>query len=355
MRHPLALAALVVAAGFGPSITADAAESPWTVVELQPLHEGDEVRVGDINDAGISVGTSEPAGGDRAPVRWDADGVPTELELEDGCAASAVVSISNDGHITGSGVCDDLEDHFTALIWQPDGTPSHAGGLTHGESIDDNGVITGWDVHPGAGPDAPNTLHAFAYLQGHPQVDLAEAGADNSIAFGHTSWGYVVGALSGLPGLPTDVAVGWYGPYLFPLLDTDLSSAAVAVDESGTTLVVTYPDGSTRQRGHLVAPGGRTVALNSAGDFDRLADVNGGAVVVGTKTVDDKSTAAVADDDVVGTFYLGSLAVSFEDLVSDADVATYGLTFPTALNDSAWVVGADGGTGWLLRPSASAG
>jgi hypothetical protein len=352
MRRFLPLVVALVAGGLAPTPEVDAAKPLWTVIELQPLHEGDQVDVVDINDAGVSVGTSEPADGDPVPVRWSTAGVPTELELEDGCTFSYLRSISDAGHIAGHGVCEDVEDHFGALIWQPDGTPSHAGGLMHAEAIDVNGVITGFDLQPDASAELGYHPQAFAYLQGQPQVDLPDAGAPGSFAFDHTSWGYVVGMLSGLPGVPTNVAVGWYGPYLFPLLATELSSMAVAVDESGVALVVTYRDGSSAGRGYLVAPGGTTVAVGTS-DLDRPRDVNAAAIVVGQKVLDDKGTATFDDDLVAGVFYLGPQSVRLDELVSESDASTYGLTRPSALNDSAWVVGDEDGAGWLLKPPAS--
>ena len=72
-----------------------------------------------------------------------------------------------------------------------------------------------------------------------------------------------------------------------------------------------------------------------------MRDLNDLAIVVGTRITGD-----VQD----GRFYLAWTSISLTDAVSDDDAAEFGLTRPTGINDSAWVVGyEEDGTGWLLE------
>ncbi len=335
LRSSVAAAILLGGLALSPSV--NAAETDWTVLRLQPLAEGDEVQVNDLNDSGTSVGESG-----AVPVTWDASGEPTELELPEGCHSFGGRAISDSGHIAGAGFCE--EGGFVAIHWSPDGEADIASAPGYQlEGVDEAGISVGFALEES---DEGNQPQAMVYLEGQPVLELPDGGAEQSIAFDLTSWGYVVGAVGGVPGIPQDVAVGWFGTQVFPLVSTGLNTAAYGVTEQGVALVGTYDDDFESQRGFLVAPGRGPVALQSGGDADVVRDLNDLAIVVGTRITGD-----VQD----GRFYLAGTSISLTDAVSDDDAAEFGLTRPTGINDSAWVVGyEEDGSGWLLKPPAAA-
>lgn len=346
LRRSVLVGAVLAGLSLSPSV--DAAPAEWTVTQLQPLQPGQAVEVLDINEAGVSVGSS----GGRA-VRWDPEGHPTALALPPGCRTLGATAIGDSGHIAGRGFCSGgANNGWAALQWDPDGTARVLPAPAYfADGVDTYGTVVGTSIdttNPSGGQGA-GTSDPYAYLDGYPLLTLPDAGATQAAAFDLTDWGYAVGGVTGVPGIPQDVAVGWYGMQVFPLLPTGRSTVARAINEYGVALVESS-EGARGQgvadiRGHLVAPGGRTIDLDHAGAADVVRDLNDAGIVVGTRVT---SLSPLAGH---GRFYVGSLSIALRDIVSEEDSAEFGLDGPVAVNDSAWVVGTTAdGRGWLLRP-----
>jgi hypothetical protein len=313
-------------------------EAVWSVVELSPLHAGDYVEVHDLNDAGVSVGRS-----DSAVVLWDSEGSPTELEVPEDCEPFATLAISDTEHVGGTLFCDDEQGSGAhAAHWDPDGSVDLAPIESFGFGVEDGGIVVGRTLGlagepQGSVPDGP-----IAYLEGHPVLSLPNAGSFGA-AMDLTTWGYVVGGLSTIPGVPQTVAVGWYGDQVFPLARTGLNTGAVKVNEHGVALLDVW-DEDDEHRGFLVVPGQDPVPLSAGGDQDVVRGLNDASIAVGSRV-----TAGESE----GRFYAGSFSVPLRDAVTDADAAKYGLFTPLAINNSAWVVGTDDDIAWLLKPPTS--
>lgn len=321
-------------AGLVVPVASDAAVSSWETVVLEPLSPGESTRVGAVNNAGISVGSSG-----TTPVRWDVAGSPTALSVPAGCTRGDGRRISEGGVVLGAVTCG---GHARSVHWLANGTAvDHPAGFFGLDYDDASGILVG-SMTPGDG-----TAHAAAYQPGSPIIDLADGDAGDSFARAMQADGYVVGTLltapsSGNPGY--QVAAGWYGPWAFPLVRTDIRSAAVDVNEAGFALVQVSEPGYNR--GVLVAPGGRLIAIENGGVADDVVDLNNNGAVVGYR-----STGSTA----VGLIYVGGGSARLDELASPADATALGFHSPVSINDNAWVVGnlrSDQGvyTAWLLRP-----
>jgi hypothetical protein len=345
----LASATAAGVVGLAPNAGA-AASPPWTTVELQPVAEGDVVVVYDINNAGTSVGWTE---GSDVAVKWNGSGVATVLALPEGCTLGWAGAISDNGYIAGGATCGNDESP-TGIEWLPNGTPVALPANTFARAIESHGLVVGEKLGPPTDGSGYLPSHAFAQIPGQsPRLDLPEAGAQESVPSAVTDFGYVVGTLYGVPGLPDNIAVGWYGSSVFPLLRTGLPTYGVAVNQQGVALVQT--ENGAGGRGYLVAPGGKTIEISKTGAADYLVDVNDYGIVTGTK-----ATSLGPNGDGEGGTYFGELyafgqSIKIRDIVSSGDAASWDYTVPTAINNGAWVVGmeATGNRAWIVKPPAA--
>jgi hypothetical protein len=331
--------ASVVAGGvwLAPTVLAEPGPAPapdWDAIQLQPLDEGQHTLVTGINDDGLSVGSS----GDT-PVVWDADGVPSALELPEGCDEGLATTIDGSGAVAGFADCGATD--FVGLTWSAEGDVTVLEDPLVIHDRTDSGIAVGQ-----RDPDSSTNDVAFAYANGQ-RLDLWDAGASSSSANAITEYGFVVGDVEGIPTLPDSVAVGWYGNGVFPLVFADVESHAVDVTESAHTLVqIVDEDGA---RAAIVEPKHASlIELSDEGDDDVVTDINEAGIVVGTRTV---TVDEVTVDE--GGFYTPAGGyVAFSEITSVEDQEAFGFEAPAALNDGAWVVGNHDGTSWLLRPPA---
>jgi hypothetical protein len=328
--------ASVVAGGvwLAPNVLADTPDPAWEAVQLQPLSEGQRTVVTDLDNDGVSVGAS-----DDTPVVWSAEGVPTALELPEGCAEGVATSIDESGVVAGFADCGATD--YVGLTWSAEGDATTLQDPMVILDRSDSGIAVGQ-----RDPDSSTNDVAFAYVNGK-RLDLWDAGAESSSANATTEYGFVVGDVEGVASLPDSVAVGWFGNRAFPLVYGDVDSSAVDVTEGAYTLVqIVDEDGA---RGAIVEPEhGSVIDLNDAGDDDVVTDINEAGIVVGTQTVVDGDSS----EDTGGFYTAAGDFVPFADVTSAEDQEAYGFEAPEALNDGAWVVGNHGDQSWLIRPAA---
>lgn len=343
------VAVVVLTSGLVLSPRVEAQGAPWTAIELKPLGAGWTTNVEDVNNAGISVGssTSPPvipfpgAIGTRIPVRWDANGNPTGLAVPPGCGGGEAIAIDEPGVILGEAYCGDASYAVewigaSVLKLEPNVIPT---------DIDDNGISVGARVLPtGSTPD----WQAYALWPPHPRLDLPYApGTTRTIVHALTSWGYLVGTTSRDDHLPR--ATGWYGDQSFPLVSTDIANEGVDVNERGVALVqYLNPMGFS---GVLVDPGGGQRPIDHSGVNDFMIDLNRYDVVLGRRQLTQNTGLGPT---YAAAFYAFGGSIRLDALVSPQAVATFGFDQASALNDKAWVVGtsATKKLSWLLKPPA---
>ncbi len=305
---------------------------PWITIALRPLTLGQPTVVHDINSERVSVGSS--GGPMGTPVRWDVAGAPTNLPVPAGCSGAAT-TIAENGVIAGELTCSEAPQD-RQMIWFPNGTTlgSTSAAEVTAEDVEPHGIVVG-------SRDVDGGTHAAALLTDRSVQDLEDSTAASSVARAITSFGYVVGHVAGLPGTGNAgrIAVGWFGPYVFPLFDLAVPTSAVDVNELGYALVQIEADGATR--GAIV---GRTstLLLDDGGDADEVLDLNRHGTVLGIRTVGGERH---------GVWYVGpSTVVRLDSIVTSEERATWSYDAPVAMNDQGWVVGNDDGTAWLLQP-----
>jgi hypothetical protein len=328
LRGVLAIVALVLGVVAVLPSSADAATT-WQVVRLQPLHEAETTHVADINASGTSVGTSG-----ASAVKWSPEGTPTALEMPEGCTSASATAVADTGLIAGTAVCD---SHLVGIIWEGDGSAVPMEQDLLSDDINDVGVVVG-QRNPGTA-----NQRAFAFLHEFPRVDLNSLD-QKAAARAVNNAGLVVGDVENVPGLPSSVAVGWYGSYVFPLGPGGVTSTALAVTKDNVVLVQLADLDGTHPRGLLIGPKGQTVALSSNGNSDLVTDLAVNGVVVGTRTTGTGQSAVAG-----GGFYFGTSFTPFSSLVSSEVVSTFKLAHPTAVNAAATAVGNDAGGSWALR------
>jgi hypothetical protein len=332
-----ATAALLGGLLLAPLPAAEAADppppTPWTTTELLPLAPGQVTQVAAMNNAGVSVGAS---GG--VPVKWSATGTPTALTLPEGCPTGFATAIDEPGVIAGFVSCPSKP--LQGIEWLPNNQVVLLESPMFVADIDDNGITVGERNPEGTAAEQ----QAFAFLPGHQRIDLPDVGTESG-AVALTSFGYVVGNMAKVAGNngPDTTAVGWYRNTSFPLIKTDTTTEAEDVNESGVALVTVWTPGNTHIA--LVNPGGKITNLDSSGLADQGVDINNAGIVLGVRQVLDGNGQA-------GQLYAFGISVRLDKLVNAADKDLWGFSDPTALNDSAWVVGTNPTThrSWLLKP-----
>ena len=310
----------------------EAPVADWQAVELQPLAEGHTTVVTDVDDDGVSVGSS---GG--KPVRWDEDGVVTALTLPEGCASGLATSIDGNGVAAGYVDCGSTE--LKGATWTAANAVTTLQDPLYIADRTDGGIAVGQ-----RDPESGTNDTAFAFANG-TRLDLPDFGAASSSANAVTEYGFVVGDVEGVSSLPSSVAVGWFGNKSFPLVRQNVATHAVDVTESAYALVQISEEGG--KRAVVVEPKkGALIELSSAGKDDVVVDINEAGIVVGTRTTTGESPKQVG-----GYYTVTGSFLELQALATAEETAQFGFEAPAALNDGAWVVGNHDGGSWLLRPA----
>jgi hypothetical protein len=344
-RSAFAVALVMGATGIGGAATARAAvDDAWTVTELQPLTAGALTLVHDINDDGISVGSSG-----TSAVEWDENGTPTALPNPVGCTNGQAQHISDDGDVVGMADCGNGTTKGT--YWH-NGVVSTPAPTMWLYGVNDAGAAVGVDLPQGAGPGKPD--HPGLVLPGHPAQDLIDGGADGGNAAAITNTYLAVGTVTyNQPtadnNLQTTHAVGWYGPYVFPLISSPHNTRAVTANDAGYSLVTI--DDPAQPYSVIVAPHtGQVIPLSSSHE-DGGSDLNDDGIVVGTKT---HYYGGFLNVGFTGELYVYGTAVDLDSLVSDDDFGRFlDYQSPRALNNDLWIVGntsLEDNQAWLMRP-----
>jgi hypothetical protein len=330
LRGCLVVAAFAVVAALtfvSPPVPAGAATATWTEIELRPLNPGEYPAVQDINNAGTSVGFSA-----TDAIKWDSTGNPTRLPVPSGCEQSLPSFINDRGDIAGFSSCGSAQ--LVTTIWYANGTVS-TGPEMLPTGFNDSDVL--------AGATPPPAYHAVFATPGNSPQRLSEGGADSSSVEALTNTHLAVGSVSYTnpsTGQVRQAAVGWYGPYVFPLLPDNVNTThARAANDAGYVLVSILPSVGTTYS-VIVAPNGRAFPLGANNQAEGLAINNAGGVV-GLSHV----TGA--------TLFLYGASVPIADLLAPS-APIRDLLIPAAINDNFWIVGRGTtqahGLSWLLRP-----
>ena len=342
-RTALALASIAALLIVLTPSSASAATGTWDLVVLRPLNAGESASVADINNAGTSVGIS----GTNA-VKWDPAGNPTLLPLPAGCTQAQAARINAQGDIAGTSQCGSSPE--VATVWYPNGTITVAPSMYVG-AFNNSDTLAGLQL---PNPQAFEG-HAVLAAPGGTTQGLAEGGASSSEVTDLTNTYLAVGHVqytSATTGLPQDAAVGWYGPYVFPLINGGANSTdAVAANDAGYSVVTITPAAGGLPYSVIVAPHGRVIPLTS-GTADEGTDINSSGVVVG-----DHQQAVPSDLTITTTpmMYVYGTAVALQDLLSPSAPAV-DMQSASAINDNFWVVGSGSvsdtqTSSWLMRPA----
>jgi hypothetical protein len=326
----IALGLLIAgAAGIAPASPAKAdpeTGSPtWTVVELPPL-PGDEWAMALRFDAqGRILGSSE-----RKLVRWDGSGQPTALPLPSGCTESTPWTMNDAGDVIGAASC---TDGLRTMFWPAGGGVEPFTAPLDAHDLNDAGVVVGSAAR-----------QAARWLPGTGVVLLLDTGCQTSEAAAVTDTALVVGTCT-IDGATH--AVGWFGPYVFPLTASPNSRGIMATD-SGIAMVTS--DGQYT----LVTAAG-SAPVNSGGEGEEVIDINNYGLAVGRlgPRVDGHLVHA-------GLFAYGT-AVRLDDLLPPDNPFPSGLGQAWGINDQGEIVGrtdlsaGPGPRAWLLRPPTRSG
>jgi hypothetical protein len=212
--------------------TAHAQTGEWTIEELPPLPSHDWAIALEIDDAGRAMGVSG-----NLPVRWSAAGVPAALPLPADCTspgftASSIRGASANGHVIGELHCTG-GDRF--VVWPAAGGLIEVDGDFDPINVSNSGALAG--VSDG---------HAAVWIPGGTGlVVLDDAGCAYSAATAITDVGLVVGVCTLPDPSGATYAVGWFGPYLFPLTPDRPDTYPYDVTDSGIVLLHDSPARTT--------------------------------------------------------------------------------------------------------------
>ena len=201
----------------------------------------------DLNDSNVAVGESETASGATHAVRFETDGVITDLGVLGGTNSSAF-SINNRGDIVGH--AQNAAGHWRAFLIPADGVMMDLGTLggdeSHAYRINNRGQIVG-EAQTAAG-----ATRAFLYSDGKMH-DLGTIHGTNSASYGINDHGIVVGssatAFVKFPGEP----IRDLSKLVFVRHD-ELLISATAINNSGVILGRYYP-GAPMTYTRLLKPG----------------------------------------------------------------------------------------------------